>query len=527
MGTSDINPNSLAAAVSVGVENVQLAPIAETLPRRILIVGKYDKDIDDIEDWELKLINSADEAGSLYGFGSEIYRLAKWSFLGSQGVETWVCPDPDIATNGTPTRAYGSINVTANGVLAGTLHLYIAGEYIPVRVNDDDTAVDIENAIVAAINDDKTLSVTASTTIPTADQANTISKNRSFFGNYTKISFNENFGQEFPVGVSVSISQPTGGSGSLFIDDILESLGFNDEQNEKYFTDFVISDHYSVSDVLDDISEWNGINNDFIGNYAKTVQRPLRCLFGDTKPNSTGYNDLITLGDSRKQDRTNGIIAVPGSSNHPQEIAALALGIAARINNRNAAENYVNEFLSGIWPGVSEDRWTSSYSNRDNAIKTGISSTIYEDGAVKMQNLVTFYHPDKVSPASNGYRSMRAIAVLQNVSNSVKSTFKQDKWQRISIVEDVTKVSDIIARQKVRDKKAIENEIIALAQAWENLSWIYAASFTINQIKSGDYVQIRAGGTGFDVIIPIILSGETWIIDSLIQFDTALTVFTQ
>ncbi len=527
MTTSNITPNSLAAAVSVGVENVRFAPIAETLPRRILLVGKYDRDITDVEDWKLKRINSADEAGSLYGFGSEIHRLAKWCFLGSQGVETWVCPDPDMGSNGTPTDAYGSINITANGVLAGTLHLYISGEYVPVRVNDDDTASDIENAIVAAINEDKTLSITASTTIPTADQVNTKSKIRSVFSNYTKISFNEDFGQEFPIGVSVIVSQPTGGSGQLFFSYVLESLGYGDEQNEKYFTDFVPSEHHTETDILDAISKWNGIDNDFVGNYAKTIQRPLRCLFGDTESGSTGYNDLINLGNSRKQDRTNGIIAVPGSPNHPQEIAALALGIAARINNRNAAEGYANEFLPSVWPGAVEDRWTSSYSNRDNAVKAGISPTIYEDGAVKMQNLVTFYHPDNMSPSSNGYRSMRAICVLQNVSNSVRSTFKQDKWQRISIVEDVTKVNDIIARQKVRDKKAIENEGIALAQAWEKLGWIYTASFTINLIKTGNYIQIRAGGTGFDVVIPIILSGEAWIIDSLIQFDTALTVFTQ
>jgi phage tail sheath gpL-like len=354
-----------------------------------------------------------------------------------------------------------------------------------------------------------------------------ICKNNGIYGEFVKISFNEDFGQEFPVGLSVVVTQPTGASGGIVPGDsnFFNILGLDDEQNEKFFTDLVISTPYT-STILDRISQWNGIGNDFNGNYAKLVQRPLRCLFGDIEAGSTGYNNLLSLGNDRKNDRTNGILAVPGSPNHPQEIAAFVLGDAARINNRNAAEHYSNDFLTGVWPGAPEDRWTSSYNSRDRAVKAGISPTIYEDGAVKLQNIVTFYHPDSIPSTSNGYRSMRAISVLQNLTNSVKVTFKQEKWQRISIVEDVEEVTDLVAKQKVKDKRAVENEVIALARAWAKRGWIYSADFTINRISTGNYVQIRAGGTGFDIVIPVILSGEVWILDTLIQFDTALTVFT-
>lgn len=529
MAASTIFPTSLAAAKAIGIENIRFAPIAETLPRKILIIGKYDRDLtDEIEKWVPRRISSPEEAGGLYGFGTEIYRLAKWVFSGSNGVETWVSPDPDwVYLDTTPDEAWGSISVTATGVLAGTLHLYIAGEYVPVAVNNDDTGEDIENAIVAAINADKTLPVIGSTTIPSSGQANTRSRNRSTYGNYTKITFNEDYGQEFPIGVSVVVVQPTGGTGPLLIEKTLEKLGLNDEQNENYFTDLVHSDA-NLTTALDEISDWNGVGNLFVGNYGQLIQRPLRCLVGDTTAGSTGFNDLISLGDSRKLDRTNGVIAVPGSPNHPSEIAALALGIAARINNQNAAEGFSDEILPGIWPGAPDDRWTSSYNSRDLAVKAGISPTVKgKGGTVKLQNLVTFYHPDNVPQDSNGYRSMRAISVLQNISNSVRETFALEKWQRISIVENVENVTSLTARQKVKDKRAVEAEIVALAEAWEANSWIYSASFTINRIKTGNYVEIRPGGTGFNVTIPVILSGEMWILDSLIQFDTALTVFTQ
>jgi phage tail sheath gpL-like len=527
---STIDANSLAAAVGVGVENVQFVPLAETLPRKILLVGEGDPALVDVnyETEKLYLVTSAEDVGARFGFGFELYRLAKWAFMGSQGVETWVIATPEDEPNGTPSEADGNIQITASGVLAGTLHMYISGEYVPVGVADNDDATEIEASIVAAINAINTLHVTASTTTPVPGAANITAKNKSTYGNYVKITFNEGYGEEFPTGVSAVVTQPTGGTGGYsFTLHVASVLGENDEQNEKYFTDMVLSDSQQSTPFLNAISNWNGAGNTFVGNYSKLVQRPLRVLFGDTAAGSSGLSTLIGFGNSRKTDRTNGIIAVPGSPNHPQEIAALTMGIMARINNNNAAESYVNQVLPGVWPGVSADRWTSSHSSRDQAVKAGISPTIQEDGAVKIQNVVTFYHPDNVPSSSNGYRSMRAISVLQNVTNSVKINFAQEKWQRVSIVEDVTKVTNIIASRKVKDKRAVENELIALAQAWEAIGWIYSASFTISRISTGQYVSIRSGGTGFDISTPIVLSGESWITDMVIQFDTALTVFTQ
>lgn len=524
MATSDVTLNSLAAAVSVAVENVRFISLAETLPRKYLLFAQANPDWKDekYETGQLYPVSSAEEVGNRFGFGYEIHRLAKWAFAGSQGVETWVLID---LSSGDP--AVGNIQITANGVLAGTLHLYISGEYISVRVNDDDDEIAIEAAIIAAINENKTLFVVASTS--TMAGVDLIGKNDGIYGEFVKISFNEGFAEEFPIGVSVTVVQPTGSTGGLIPTDsnFFNILGIDDEQNELYFTDLVISTPNLNTTILNNISSWNGTDNNFVGNYAKTVQRPLRCLHGDTTAGDIGYNNLIALGDNRKGDRTNGVIAVPGSPNHPQEIAALMMGVAAKINNQNAAESYINEVLQSVWAGAPEDRWTSNYLSRGKAIKSGISPTLREDGAIKAQNLITFYHPDNVPAQSNGYRSMRAIAVLQNISNSVKVNFKREKWQRISIVENVENVTDINARLKVKDKRAVEDDIVALVREWENLGWIYSANFTIVRIRTGQYVQVRAGGTGFNVVIPIILSGEAWIIDSLIQFDTAFTVFTQ
>jgi hypothetical protein len=38
-------------------------------------------------------------------------------------------------------------------------------------------------------------------------------------------------------------------------------------------------------------------------------------------------------------------------------------------------------------------------------------------------------------------------------------------------------------------------------------------------------VTVRTGGNGFDVSLPVVLSGECGIIDTEIKFDTSLAVF--
>jgi phage tail sheath gpL-like len=528
---STIFPSSLAVANAIGVQNIQFKPIAGVLPRKILVYALADPNLEDdtYEVEKLYLTTSPEQVGNQFGFGYELYRLVKWAFLGSQGVELWVIAAEPEEPNGTPSKADGYIQITASGTLAGTLHLYIAGEHVPVSVADGDSASEIETAIVTAVNADRTLNVTGSTSTPVSGAANITSKNKGTYGNFNKITFNEGFAQEFPVGVSAVVVQPVGGTGriSFVYDDFFDILGVDDEQNEKYFTELIQSDTGLEISTLEALSRWNGKGNEFVGNYSQLVQRPLRTLHGDTAAGSSGLNNLLGLSNTRKDDRTNGIIAIPGSPNHPQEIAALAIGHLARISNNNPAEDYANVILENVWPGAPVDRWTSSYNSRDTAVRSGISPTIVDDGVIKMQNVITLYRPDDIAVSSNGYRAMRNIAVLQNISNSVKVNFDQEKWQRITIVEDVDKVTDLIASQKVKDLLAVQNDVIVLAQAWQAKSWIYSASYTINQIKTGDFVEIRPGGTGFNIIIPIVLSGVNWLTNTIIQFDTALTVFTQ
>lgn len=513
--------NSLAAAVGSSVKNVQFQPSALNIKRKIMIIGTYDPLKTLIVDEVPAQILSPEDAGNTYGFGFMIHRLAVQAYQGSNGVETWVCPQAEAVA---AVMATGQLAWTATGVLAGTVYLYIAGILVSFQILAGATAEEVSDAAVAAINAVKELPVTASKVAVTFE-TKIDSKTLGPWGNDISITLNRGVGEVLPTGLTAVITDMASGSGLPTIADALDGLGTGDDANENFFTD-VVHGYGQDTTNLDAISTYVGAGNDFIGLYEKTVSRPFRVLTGDVAEGSTALTTLIALGDGRKTDRANGVIAVPGSKSHPGEIAAQTIGHMARINNDRAAQSYIGIALIGIDLGDLADRWTSEYDNRDFAVKAGVSPTRVQNGVVNLQNVVSFYHPDSVPVESNGYRSMRNISILQNIMANVRTNFEQDKWQGISIVQDTARVSSTTDREKARDIDSVIDDLVSLARAFEGKAWIYTADFTIEKLKEAGAVVIRPGNTGFNSTLSIILSGEGGIIDTVVEFDTSIAVLT-
>lgn len=515
-----IDPNSLAAGVGSAVKNVVFQPIAEVVPRKIVIVGTYDPTILTITDEVPVLVTSAADVGAQFGFGFMLHRLALQAELGAQGIETWIQPQSE---EGSAVVAAGELDFTGStGIVAGILALYIAGIRVPVTIATAATIEDIADAVVLAINADANLPVTAIKVAVTFEVTIT-SKTLGPWGNDISLAANLLPTDEAVTGIAFDVTAMASGTGLPDIQDALDGLGTGDVANEAFFTDF-IHGYGQDTTTLDAISTYVGPGNDFVGLYAKLVHRPFRTLNGDVVPGSGGLSALVALGDGRKSDRANGSIAAPDSPNHPEEIAAQAIGHMARINNNRAEENYVDIVLIGILPGDTIDRWTNEYDDRDIAVKAGISPTKVVSGAVLMQNVVSYYHPDNVPVTSNGYRSMRNISILQNILDSQAATFEAEKWKGISIVADTTKVGNINDRLKARDTDAVLDDLVALAESWEDNAWIFESDFTIDQLKVPGSVVIRVGGDGFEMNTKIILSGEGNILDAVTEFDTSIAV---
>lgn len=516
-----LNATSLAPAAGASVRNVQFRSEALNLPRKILVLATFDPAKTAVVPLVPVQVLSAEDAGDRFGFGSMAHRLVAQAFIGGQGTPVYVQPqaEPEGAV-----AAAGDIDFTGStGVAAGTLHLYIAGTYVPVTIAASATAAQIATAVVAAITADKTLPVSAAVNGSTAGQVDVTAKSKGPWGNSITLEFNLGYGQSLPAGVVTAVTDMASGAGIPVMSTALDALGTGDAANEGYFTD-VVHGYGQDSATLDAISAYVGAGNDFVGLYSKTVARPFRCLTGDTAAGSTGLNALVSLAAGRKLDRANGVYPAPGSANHPAEIAAQVVGHMARLNMDRAAQSAAGIPLIGIHPGAKADRWTNQYDNRDTAVKSGISSSRVRNGVLTIDCLVTFYRPDNVPVSSNGYRSMRNISIIQNMLHNIRVNFEQEKWQGISIVGDTARVTNTTDRQKARDIDSVKDDLIALARSFESKAWIYEAAFTIKKLKEAGAVTIRAGGLGFDNILSVVFSGEGGILDTTVEFDTSLAV---
>ena len=520
---AEVTANSLAAAVTSGVVNTQFQVSAEVVQRKILIIGTGDPTKESGLDLDTPIpVTSPEDVGNLTGFGWMLHRLAEQAFKGSKNsIAVWMIVQAE--DSGTGVQADGEIDfVGSSGVLAGTLSLYISGilnRVVEVVVTDAMTPDNLATATAAAINAIKELPVTASalTTVVTID-----AKSVGTWGNDISIALNLKQGEELPTGVSAAITAMLNGAGAEVISTALNSLGTGDLANENFFTD-VIQGYGADTTTLDAILAYVGAGNDKVGLYSELVHKPFRVLNGDVATGSAGLAAIRAIGDGRKTDRANGTISVPASKSHPQEIAAQAMGIMARINNNRAEENYLDKILEDIDPGATADRWTSSYTSRDLAVKSGISPTFVINNKVVLQNVATYYHPDSVPQTSNGYRSMRNISILQNLLASQFATFNTEKWKGISIVQDATKVTKTTSREKVRDIDAVIDEDIALIDAWMGNAWLYTDVFPKNQLKATP-PTVRSGGDGFNNTLQVILSGEGLIFDNETKFDVSIAV---
>jgi phage tail sheath gpL-like len=103
-------------------------------------------------------IGSQAQADAAFGNGSELSRMFRAYFANNFANEVW---GVGVAEPAGAAAASGAITVTGAPTAAGTIHLYICGDHIPVNVGASDTTAQVATAIAAAVNASFDLPVTA------------------------------------------------------------------------------------------------------------------------------------------------------------------------------------------------------------------------------------------------------------------------------------------------------------------------------------------------------------------------------
>ena len=279
---------NIPANIKVPLYWVEVDPSMAGLPTinlRALLVGIMTSDGDAPHDIPLP-IGSQAQADQAFGEGSELARMFKAFFANNFANEVWGLP---LAEPVGASAATGTIGISDPPTSAGTLHLYVAGEHIPVNISTTDTSATIATAIAAAINADVSLPVTATVSAPGGSDVDVTAIFKGINGNEISVSLNyygSRGGEQTPVGLGITLPATgflTGGVGTPVFDTAIVNLG---EEPFEY-----VAMPYTDSDSLFDWDQEFGFTDQGRWGWQRE-------LFGHVFSAKRGiYADLLLFGD--------------------------------------------------------------------------------------------------------------------------------------------------------------------------------------------------------------------------------------
>src|SRR4029077_18798278 len=153
--------------------------------------------------------------------GSMLAGMFRAFFANNWANEVWGLPVAEPVG----TAAVGTVTVATAATAAGTIALYIAGHLVPVPVSAGDPVGTIATSMVTAITANKDLPVTAAAALGVVTVT---AKFKGVVGNGIKIShsyYGTVGGEQLPQGVTLTIVQPTSGTGDPIFTTAISNLG--------------------------------------------------------------------------------------------------------------------------------------------------------------------------------------------------------------------------------------------------------------------------------------------------------------
>ncbi|EFJ8793614.1 phage tail protein [Escherichia coli] len=399
-------------------------------------------------------VSSAETVANLCGRGSHLHLMMQAYLKNDVAGNIYILPlsdpgEPDSSSGPIDMiAARGAISVTSPSTAAGVISLYVGGVRVQVAVRPTNKPEDIAEYLAQAINKNSSLPVKAVQTLGTGD-ITVIAKNAGETGNSIKLQMNLlglPGGESTPPGLSISLTNLSGGAGAPALDDGLANLG------DKAF-DFVIS-AYSDTTSLNSLKEFL---SDADGRWNWSQQ-----LYGHVFAFASGtYGELTAKGELRNNQHE----SLPGMFNSPTPdfVWAAAIAGAAAPSLRNSPMRPLQTLaVSGVMAPPESDRFTLI--ERNNLLHSGISTlTVDDDGTVRLENMITTYQTNDYGAEDDSYLQIETLFLLM-YNNRYLRTQITSKFARMALVKDGTRFAtgsaivtpSIIKAELIADYKTLE-----------------------------------------------------------------------
>lgn len=417
-------------------------------------------------------VTSAKEAGELFGFGSPIHSqmriLRPVNSDGVGGIPTVVFPQ---ITDGAATASTRVWTVVGTATSNATHTVVINGrdgvdfQNYDFSVVSGDTPTIIARKIKDAINSVLGSPVTATNT------AGVITATSKWKG-VTSYDINLliDFGSN-SAGVSYSETAQTFGTGTVSLADSFALFG------DTWYTS--VTNPYGASK-LAEFEQFNGVPDPDAptGRFNGLIFKPFMAFFGSNEYEKDALAG-ITNNSGRVNQVTNVLCPAPGSSGFTWEAAANVVSLFSRIMQDTPHLDVNNKSYPDMpTPSNGLIADMSDYNNRDFLVKKGCSTVILENGAYKIMDLVTTYHPSGEIPLQyaycrnlnldwnvcDGYRTLETIRlkdkvlIMDNQVTNVSGAIKPKEWKAVcfDLFEDLAERALINDPQFSKDSLQVQ-----------------------------------------------------------------------
>ena len=453
---SNIPANLRVPLFYAEVDNSQANSGAQT--QRTLIVGQITASGNGVPGVPV-LGQGISDAQAKGGLGSML-ALMTAAYKGSDSFgEVWFLPLADAVGS---VAATGTVAIVGSPTATGVISLYIAGQLISLTVTTSEAAADIATALAALVNDSGNLPVTA---VAAAATVTLTAKNKGTGGNEVDLRLNylgTTGGEVNPAGVTLTLTQMTGGATNPVLDTALSSLG-----DEAF--DIIVSPYTDTAS----LNSLKNLLNDKTGRWSYASQ-----VYGHVFAAQRGtLSTLATAGNARNNQHES-IMGFYDSPSPAWIWAADLAGTAAVALRADPGRPLHTLALSTVLAPPPASRFDQS--ERNTLLWDGISTfTVASDGTVAIESLITTYQVNEFGAPDDSYLKVETLFLLMYVLRDLRSLVTS-KYARVKLAANGTRFApgsaivtpniiraDVIARYGaleydgfVQDAKSFAQELI-------------------------------------------------------------------
>lgn len=438
--------------------------VGSNLPQRIAILGEANTAFQSGLATTPVQINSAKQAGTLFGYGSPIHAVARILFpIQSDGVGGIpVVVYPQVTPGGATSK---KLTITPTGVATGnaTHTVVIAGRTgvdaatYDFVVNTGDTTGDIVAKIEDAVNRVLGAPVTC-----TSDpyEAEVESKWKGLTANAITVTVDTGIDN---VGITYAVTNTQTAAGTPSVAASLALFGSN-------WNTIVVNTYGTVTATMTELETYNGKPDDTTptGRYAAIIMKPFIALTGSVA------EDPSSITDSRSTQVTIAICPAPLSAGMQYEAAANFCTLYAR-QAQDTPHLDVQDMLLPDMPTPAAIGKMDTYVERDAIVKKGCSTVELAAGQYKICDFVTTYHPDGETPPQFRY--------VRNLNLDFNVRYGYYLLEQINVMGHVIAADDdIVDASNVVKPKTWKSVLISYAEDLTRRALITGAEFMQDSI---------------------------------------------